>query len=72
MYREDFSPATLLPVSRAPESGRSTTPLSDGGTGPDAVITAIPRPAQPAIGLGLPFKVKLVCDELQLLRRPRD
>ena len=73
MYREDFSPATLLPVARAPELGRSTTsnitttPLGDG-TGPDAVITAIPRPAQPAIGLGLPFKVKLVCDELQLLR----
>jgi hypothetical protein len=61
MYREDFSPATLLPVSRAPESRTSTT-------GPDAVITAIPRPASTAVGLGLPFKVKLVCDEAQLLR----
>jgi hypothetical protein len=77
MYREDFSPATLLPVSRAPELGRSTPPLSDSGFGPDAVITAPMRgapaaapahSARAAVGLGLPFKVKLVCDELQLLR----
>ncbi|MBL0730915.1 N-acyl amino acid synthase FeeM domain-containing protein [Piscinibacter sp. HJYY11] len=65
MYREDFSPATLLPVSRAPALGGSTT-------GPDAVITAAvhtsPRPAAAAVGFGLPFKVKLVCDERQLLR----
>lgn len=65
MYREDFSPATLLPVSHAPALGGSTT-------GPDAVITApvhsSPRPASTAVGFGLPFKVKLVCDELQLLR----
>lgn len=71
MYREDFSPATLLPASPAPapEPGRHTPPLGDCGTnGPDAVITAIPRPASIAVGFGLPFKVKLVCDELQLLR----
>ncbi|HEY0819146.1 MAG TPA: hypothetical protein VGD46_10235 [Rhizobacter sp.] len=47
MYREDFSPATPLPVSRAPELGRVTSA---------------------AQGQGLPFKVKLVCDEAQLLR----
>lgn len=68
MYREDFSTATMLPVSRAPESGRSTPPPGHGGLGADAVITAVPRPASTAVGLGLPFKVKLVCDELQLLR----
>lgn len=65
MYRDDIHPATLLPVSHAPELRRRIT-------GPDAVITAAvhvsPRPASTAVGSGLPFKVKLVCDELQLLR----
>jgi hypothetical protein len=68
MYRENFPPATLLPVSRAPELGRGTPPCDDSRVGPDANITVLARRASAAVGLGLPFKVKLVCDELQLLR----
>lgn len=65
MYREDLPPASLVPVLHVP--GLVGPVRIDGRTGPDAEIT--PRPAAgAALGFGLPFKVKLVCSEAQLLR----
>jgi GNAT superfamily N-acetyltransferase len=67
MYREELPPAALLPVSYT-SPGWTGAPPAESRIGPDADITTRPPCPRAAVGRGLPFKVKLVCNEAQLLR----
>ncbi len=69
MFREDLPSASLMPIPAGPDVRMPT--LRDSG--PDAPITPLPpagvvSPGTVAVGLGLPFKVKVVSSEAQLMR----
>lgn len=66
MFREDYPPATLVPVPRVCDMLRGALPL--GQEGPDANIAAPPPRPGAVIEQGLAFRVRLVCSEAQLLR----
>lgn len=70
MYREDYPPATLVPVPRMSDTpwGEPTLVHHLGHDGPDANIAA-PAPRRGGVvEHGLAFRVRLVCSETQLLR----
>jgi len=80
MYRDELPAASLVPVSRAPDRVSHAHGLrsNDSGFGSldesprDGLLDgpleqAMPR-ASPVIERSLPFKVRVVCDEAQLLR----
>ena len=73
MYRDELPPATLVPVPRALEPFSSAHALSSNTSAfgelrqPAALDGPRPR-ASPVIAHDLPFRVRVVCDEGQLLQ----
>ncbi len=70
MYREDLPPATLVPVPRALEMCTLDHGLRSNDSDFGALTAPAPRaPASSSvIAHSLPFRVRVVCDETQLLR----
>ncbi len=70
MYREDLPPATLVPVPRALEMSTLDHGLRSNDSDFGALTTLAPRAraSSSVIAHSLPFCVRVVCDEAQLLR----
>lgn len=73
MYRDELPPATLVPVPRALEIFTQAQTLSShasafGEPTKPAALDAPRHRVSPVIEHGLPFRVRVVCDEGQLLR----
>jgi len=67
MYRDELPSATLVPVPRALEMFTQAHSPHRGEPGFGEVLADSPR-ASPVIEHHLPFRVRVVCDEAQLLR----
>lgn len=70
MYREDFPPATLLPMPRALEMSTLDHGLRSNDSDFGALNAVAPRVRAGAsvIAHSLPFRVRVVCEDNQLLR----
>jgi hypothetical protein len=67
MYRDELPSATLVPVPRALEMFTQAHSPHRGEPGFGELLADSPR-ASPVIEHHLPFRVRVVCDEAQLLR----
>ncbi|MEO8152077.1 MAG: hypothetical protein ABI605_03325 [Rhizobacter sp.] len=73
MYRDELLPATLVPVPRALEMDAQAQALSSkasafGALGKPSGLDGPSIRASPVIEHSLPFRVRVVCDDAQLLR----